>query len=309
MVARPATKLPTAGPWAFEPKFDGFRAIATADRRRVRLHSRQNRPLTRYFPEIVAAIADQFTGHIVLDGELVVCRTAGLDFMALQRRFTAARRAAIEAPATFLVFDVLAAGSTDLRAHPYRIRRALLLQLLEDAAPPLAVVPMTTDGEAARAWLTGHLDAGIEGVVAKRLDHGYLPARRAWRKVKTRTSAEAVVGGVLGPLTTPVALVLGRHDNAGRLRVAGRTGPLPRDARPVLGALLHPADQRHPWPPVLPPSRFGDAAPVEYTRVEPTVVVELAVDAAVDLVRGRPVWRHPATFWRVRHDLRVKDLR
>jgi ATP-dependent DNA ligase len=103
MVARPASDLPTAGPWAFEPKFDGFRAIATADRRRVRLRSRQNRnrPLTRYFPEIVAAIADRFGGHIVLDGGLVVCRTAGLDFMALQRRLTAARDAA-ETPATFV---------------------------------------------------------------------------------------------------------------------------------------------------------------------------------------------------------------
>ncbi|WP_425566922.1 hypothetical protein [Pseudonocardia yunnanensis] len=259
--------MPTAGPWAFEPKFDGFRAIATADRRRVRLHSRQNRPLTRYFPEIVSAIADQFAGHVVLDGELVVCRTAGLDFMALQRRLTATRHAATEMPATFVMFDVLAAGGTDLRTHPYRIRRALLLQLLDDAAPPLAVVPMTTDGQAARAWLTGHLDAGIEGVVAKRLDHGYLPARRAWRKVKTRTSAEAVVGGVLGPLTTPVALVLGRRDNAGRLRVAGRTGPLPRAARPAIGALLRTADEQHPWPSMLPPARFRDAAPVEYTRV------------------------------------------
>jgi ATP-dependent DNA ligase len=307
MVARPASDLPTAGPWAFEPKFDGFRAIATADRRRVRLRSRQNRSLTPYFPEIVAAIADRFAGQIVLDGELVVCRTVGLDFMALQRRLTDARHGA-ETPATFVAFDVLAAGNTDLRTYPYRIRRALLLQLLDDAAPPLAVVPMTTDGEAAHAWLTGHLDAGIEGVVAKRLDHGYLPGRRAWRKVKTRTSTEAVVGGVLGPLDTPVALVLGLHDQAGRLRVAGRTGPLPRDVRHTIGTVLRPADDQHPWPAVLPPARFRDAAPVEYMRVDPTVVVELAVDAAADFVRGRPVWRHPATFRRVRHDLRVDDL-
>ncbi|GAA1194960.1 hypothetical protein GCM10009608_32990 [Pseudonocardia alaniniphila] len=282
MVARPAPDLPTAGPWAFEPKFDGFRALATADRGRVRLHSRQHRPLTRYFPEIVAAIADRFAGHVVLDGELVICRAGGLDFMALQRRLTNARRAAAETPATFVVFDVLAAGGTDLRAHPYRVRRALLLRLLDDAAPPLAVVPMTTDADAARAWLTGHLDAGIEGVVAKRLDHSYLPARRAWRKVKTKTSAEAVVGGVLGSIATPVSLVLGRYDKTGRLRVVGRTGTLPRDTRPALGALLRPAGQQHPWPAVLPPARFGDAAPVEYTPVEPTLVVELAVDAAVE---------------------------
>ncbi|WP_433557688.1 hypothetical protein ACQPWY_02230 [Pseudonocardia xinjiangensis] len=109
-------------------------------------------------------------------------------------------------------------------------------------------------------------------------------------------------------MNSPVALVLGRRDDAGRLRVAGRTGPLPRDARPAIGALLRAADQWHPWPPVLAPARFGAAAPVEYTRVEPTVVVEIAVDAAVDLVRGRPVWRHPATFRRVRHDLRADDL-
>jgi hypothetical protein len=108
--------------------------------------------------------------------------------MARQRRLTAARRAAAEAPVTF-VFDVLAADGTDLRTHPYRVRRALLLQLLDDAAPPLAVIPMTTDGKAARAWLTGHLDAGIEGVVAKRLDGGGV----ATRVLSTSSSAAPVL--------------------------------------------------------------------------------------------------------------------
>ncbi|GAA3060768.1 hypothetical protein GCM10010464_26530 [Pseudonocardia yunnanensis] len=163
-------------------------------------------------------------------------------------------------------------------------------------------------GSGSGAAAVGGVAAGIEGVVAKRLDHGYLPTRHAWHKVKTRRSAEAVVGGVLGPLTAPVARVLGGLDDAGRLRVAGRTGPLPRESRPALGALLRPADQRHPWPSVLPPARFGDAAPVEYTRVKPALVVELAVDVAVDLVRGRPVWRHPATFQRVRLDLLAEDV-
>jgi hypothetical protein len=146
---------------------------------------------------------------------------------------------------------------------------------------------MTTDGQAARVWLTEHLEAGVEGVVAKRLDHAYSP-KRAWRKVRTRTSAEAVVGGVLGPIAAPVALVLGRPDVTGRLRVVGRTGPIHRDVRPALGAVLRPAGEGHPWPAVLPPARFGDVGPVEYTRVEPSVVVELAVDAAVDNIRGPP---------------------
>jgi ATP dependent DNA ligase domain len=91
IIARPTPDLPIAGPWAFEPKFDGFRAIATTDRGRVRLYSRQYRPLTRCFPEIVAAIAEQFGGHVVLDGELVVCPAGRLDFMALQRRLKISR--------------------------------------------------------------------------------------------------------------------------------------------------------------------------------------------------------------------------
>jgi hypothetical protein len=113
---------------------------------------------------------------------------------------------------------------------------------------------------------------------------------------------------VLGPVSAPVALVLGRRDERGRLRVVGRTGTLPRAVRAELGAVLRPAGPAHPWPPVLPPSRFGDAAPVEYTRVEPAVVVDLAVDSAVDVVRGRPLWRHPARFVRVRAELRPTDL-
>jgi ATP-dependent DNA ligase len=309
MVARSAPELPSTGPWAFEPKLDGFRVLAVVDGGRARLQSRQQRPLTRYFPEIVEALRQQFGGEVVLDGELVVCGPNGqLDFMALQRRLTGARSAAADGPASYVAFDALAAGGTDLRALPYRIRRQVLQQLLDDARSPLAVVPMTTDGTAARAWLTGHLAAGIEGVVAKRLDHGYQPSRRAWRKVKARTSAEAIVGGVLGPVGSPVALVLGRRDEHDRLHVVGRTTTLPRQVRAELGAALQPADRWHPWPAVLPPARFGDAAPVEYTRVQLVVVVELAVDSAVDVVRGRPVWRHPAQFQRARHDLRAEDL-
>jgi ATP-dependent DNA ligase len=148
-------------------------------------------------------------------------------------------------PATF---DVLSAGGTDMRSYPYRVRRAVLEQLLDGAAAPLALVPMTTDGDAARVWLTGHLDAGIEGVVAKRLDHRYAPGNKAWSKIRGRTSAEAVVGGVLGPIAAPVALVLGRRDQTGRLRVVGRTSTIPRPARAELGELLQPAGPWHPWP-------------------------------------------------------------
>jgi ATP-dependent DNA ligase len=305
MVARSATQLPAGVGWAFEPKADGFRAIAAVADGRAQLQSRQLRSLTRFFPEVVDALTTWFR-DVVLDGELVVCRGGGLEFTALQRRL-ASPRAAVEAPASFLVFDVLEAGGTDLRGYSYRVRRAVLQRLLDGVGPPLALVPMTTDGAAARAWLTEHLDAGIEGVVAKRLDQPYRP-RSSWRKVRVRTSAEAVVGGVLGPITAPVALVLGHPDPDGQLRVVGRTLPIPRHARAELSALLRPAAPSHPWPAVLPPSRYGDGAPVEYARVQPSVVVELAVDSAIDTVRGRPVWRHPAKLQRVRHDLHPEDL-
>jgi hypothetical protein len=116
------------------------------------------------------------------------------------------------------------------------------------------------------------------------------------------------VGGVLGSISGPVALVVGRCDELGQLRVAGRTSPIPRPARAAVGQVLRPAGDWHPWPPVLAPARFGNAAPVEYTRVKPNVVVELAVDAAVDVVRGRPIWRHPAVYQRLRLDLRATDL-
>jgi len=306
MVARPAGELPTGSRWAYEPKFDGARGIAVVVDGRARLQSRQLRPLTRCFPEVVAALEEYF-GDVVLDGELVVAGPDGLDFAQLTRRIAGARRGLV-GEVGYVVFDALAAGGTDLRGYPYRVRRAVLEKLLEGVAPPLVLAPMTTSSAAARAWLTKHLEAGIEGVVAKRLDHAYAPGTRAWSKIRGRRSAEAIVGGVLGPIRSPVAAVLGRYDHAGRLRVVGRTSTIPRVARAELGALLRPAGPWHPWPSVLAPSRFGDAGPVDYTRVEPTVVVELTVDSAVDVVGGRPVWRHPARLIRLRPELRVADV-
>jgi hypothetical protein len=128
------------------------------------------------------------------------------------------------------------------------------------------------------------------------------------RKVRARTTTEAIVGGALGPISAPVALVLGRPDMHGRLRVVGRTTPIPRHLRTEVGAHMRPAGATHPWPLVLLPSRYGDSAPVEYSRVEPSLVVEPAVDAAIDIVRGRPFWRHPAKLQRVRLDLNPGDL-
>ena len=148
----------------------------------------------------MAALQEQLTDGVVLDGELVVCMDGRLDFAALQRRLRGARRSVAEAPACLVVFDILALGGDDLRGLPYAQRRELVADLLAEAAPPLALMPMTTDRAGARAWLTDHAEAGIEGVVVKNLKHAYRPARRTWQKVRTRVTAEAVVGGVIGPL-------------------------------------------------------------------------------------------------------------
>jgi ATP-dependent DNA ligase len=139
-----------------------------------------------------------------------------------------------------------------------------------------------------------HTDSGIEGVVAKRVDQTYRAGARAWRKTKTRLTAEAVVGGVLGTLAEPDALVVGRYGAHGRLRVTGRTTPLPAAAHAHLRGILTTPAAEHPWPEVIPSARFGQrpSEPIEYVQVQPTFVVELEVDAAYEQER----WRHPVRF-------------
>lgn len=309
MVATPARELPV-GPLGYEPKWDGFRALGYHTGERVVLQSRQLRPLTRYFPEVAAALAELHAASAVLDGEIVLWRNGKLDFTALQRRLHPAegraRQLAEQLPASYVVFDLLALDGEDLRRRPYWGRRQLLEALLGRYLPTgLVLTPATTDPTVARAWLTGHTDAGIEGVVTKRLTGRYRSGS-GWTKTKARLTAEAVIGGVLGPLEEPRALVLGRPDARGRLRVAGRTSPLPREIRAELAELLMPADRAHPWPEVISSSRFGQLPPepVEYVRVAPSLVVELDVDTAHEVGR----WRHPARLVRLRPDLQPADL-
>jgi ATP-dependent DNA ligase len=168
-------------------------------------------------------------------------------------------------------------------------------------------MPATTDPAVARAWLTNHSAAGIEGVVAKRLDQPYRPGGRTWRKIRTRHTTEAVVGGVLGSIDRPEALIVGRYDTSGRLRVAGRTTALPRPARTELGRVLTPgAVGTHPWPVTIPSSRFGQrpSEPIDYVQVAPRTVVELDVDTSFQQDR----WRHAARYVRLRADLCPGDV-
>ena len=308
MIARPATELPDelhSARLMFEPKLDGWRCLAfhQANGRAV-LQSRHRKPLTRYFPEIVVAIVEQVPAGTVLDGELVVYRGGRCDFAALQRRVCG--RPGVGGAASFVAFDVLTVAGRDLRSAPYRKRRTRLRKLLADVRPPLALMPATRELTGARAWMRDHTQAGVEGVVVKHREHGYRPRRRCWWKVRTRTTADAVVGGVIGPLNAPEALLLGLPDGRGRLRVAGRTGPLTLPARRELGTLLVSPQRGHPWPEQIPSSRFGQLPGdlVDYTPTEPLLVVE--VDADVCFEHDR--WRHPTGFRRVRGDLQPADL-
>ena len=151
-----------------------------------------------------------------------------------------------------------------------------------------------------------HAFAGIEGVVAKHTGHAYRPARRTWQKIRTRITSEAIVGGVIGPIEAPEVLLLGRIDERGRLRVAGRTSNIPRGMRADVGAVLEAPTRIHPWPTTISSSRFGQLPPkpVEYNPVHPAVVVE--VDADVAFEHGR--WRHPTALRRLRLDLAAEDL-
>jgi ATP-dependent DNA ligase len=164
------------------------------------------------------------------------------------------------------------------------------------------LTPATTDVAVARSWMLGHAQTGLEGVVAKRIDQTYRPGVRAWHKLRTRVTAEAVVGGVIGRNDAPRELILGRFGPHGRLRIAGRTTRLSPTASAQLAALLRPASA-HPWPETLPPHPYGGGRTID-TRLRPEAVVEVSADLALDGLR----WRHPVRFVRIRGELTAADL-
>lgn len=293
MVARSADELPDDGRYAYEPKADGWRVLAHRNER-PRLQSRHGRSLTSLFPEVVEHLGT-LPPETVIDGELVAIVNGRIDFTGLHRPSSTKR---------LMVFDLLAVRGRDVRREPYEARRERLSALI--AGGPLVLMPSSDDPAVASLWMTEHGDAGIEGVVAKRRDHAYRPGKRWWTKVKARSSAEAVVGGVVGPLEQPTALILGRPDDTGRLRIVGRTLPLQRQASLELGRQLIEPRRVHPWPTVIPGGRLGLPGHdgVVHTPVEPDVVVELSVDNAFEAGR----WRHGARFIRVRPDLHPGDV-
>ena len=255
MLARLVRELPT-GDVLYEPKWDGFRCLAYRDGAEVDLRSRHGRPLARYFPEIAAALRPALPAHAALDGELLVLVDGRFDFPALMARLHPAasrvRELAHRTPAVFVAFDVLGVGDEDLRGRPLRERRARLVALLGDAAPPLFVTPATADRAIAARWLEDFRGGGLDGVVAKPCDGRYEPGARAMLKVKHERTADCVVAGVRGTGGPPrvSALLLGLFDEDDRLEHIGVASSFAKAAQEQLAAELAPLVvplEGHPW--------------------------------------------------------------
>ncbi len=259
MLSNAADSLPESDGWLFEPKWDGFRTLVFRDGKEILLQSRDEKPMNRYFPELLGPIAAALPERCVVDGEVVIVGRNGLDFEALLLRIhPAASRVkllAAETPASFVVWDLLAIGDEDLRGVPLSLRRERLEQALEVSAPPIHLSPATHDRALAGDWFTRFEGAGLDGVMAKRLDGPYEPGARTMIKVKHTRTADCVVAGFRwhknGPGTMIGSLLLGLYDDKGGLHHVGVTASFTTVRRKQLVEELAPLRENaldgHPW--------------------------------------------------------------
>src|SRR6059036_2082685 len=242
MLSSPAEALPAGAGWLFVPKWDGFRTLVFRDGDDILLQSRDEKPMNRYFPELLAPLAHALPERCVVDGEIVIVGAGGLDFEALLLRIHPAesrvRMLAAESPASLVAWDLLALGDEDLRAAPEGERRKRLEAVLGSASPPVHLTPVTLDRSLAADWFDRFEGAGLDGVVAKRLDSAYQPGKRAMLKIKHERTADCVVAGFRwhknGPGTHIGSLLLGLYDDAGTLHHVGITSSFSWDRRAAL---------------------------------------------------------------------------
>src|SRR5438067_3040879 len=245
MLSKSVPEIPPGA--SYEPKWDGFRTIIFRDGDEVEMGSRNERPMTRYFPELVAAVKTELPERCVVDGEVVIATADGLDFEALQLRLhPAASRVALLAertPASFIAFDLLALGDKDLTERPFARRRALLEDAVRGARPPVHLTPATTDRALALRWFEQFEGAGLDGVVAKPLDGTYLPDQRVMFKIKHVRTADCVVAGYRVHVKDPAgigSLLLGLYDDSGVLQSVGVIGAFPAEQRRALMKEMQP---------------------------------------------------------------------
>ncbi len=259
MLAKLTEEIPTGGTFLYEPKWDGFRSIVfRGGASDVFIQSRDLRPLDRYFPEMHETFLEQLPNGCVIDGEIVIATTRGLDFDALQLRLHPAAsrvtKLATETPASFVGFDLLAVDGRDLMGVPQAERRAQLEQVLGDIAPPIYLTPMTRDRAVAAEWLMRFEGAGLDGVIAKPAEGTYQPGKRAMIKVKHARTADCVVAGFRWHKSgkdTVGSLLLGLYDDRGALHHVGVTSSFTMAMRKQLAVDLEPwrknAFENHPW--------------------------------------------------------------
>ncbi|MDR6906894.1 ATP-dependent DNA ligase [Agromyces sp. 3263] len=317
MLAKSVKEIPDAG--HVEPKWDGFRTIVFKDGDEIELGSRNERPMTRYFPELVAALRENLPARCVIDGEIILTADGRLDFDALQQRIhPAASRVAMLAettPASFVGFDLLAVGDERLMEEPFADRRRGLEEALAAASDPVFITPATADLAEARDWFTRFEGAGLDGVVAKPLDGTYQPDKRTMFKIKHERTADCVVAGFRWHKTGGIvgSLLLGLYDGEGRLHHVGVAASFPMARRASLVAELEPlvADDLsvHPWgewadqeahqsarlPGAV--SRWNAGKNLSFVPLRPELVVEVAYDH----MEGDR-FRHTAQFRRWRPD-------
>jgi ATP-dependent DNA ligase len=305
METRSVARIPEGEGWTYEPKWDGFRCIAFREDDDVELQSKSGESLTRYFPEIVAALLQAKAKEFVIDGELLVADETGSDFDALLQRIHPAasrvRRLAQETPASYVLFDLLFEAKSELYNEPLRERRERLEQFITrnfEGDATIRLSPATEDMALAQEWLSGSL-ARLDGIIAKRNIPYAFGSRDAVVKVKRNYTADCVVGGFRASENGAIAsLLLGLYGDDGKLHHVGFVGSMSAAQRQHAAELLKP---------IVEPPGFTGAAPggpsrwrrseAEWFPVRPEIVVEIAFDH----VTGHR-FRHGARLLRWRPD-------
>src|SRR5260221_1909961 len=229
MLAKRVDVLPAGEGWVFEPKWDGFRALVFRDEDEIFIQSRDEKPLNRYFPELVQPLQSTLPPRCVLDGEIVIVQNNELDFDALQLRLhPAASRVKLlarQTPSSFVFFDLLCLGDRDLRADPFQTRRHELESLISSAPPPIHLTPATSYRSVAADWFRRFEGAGLDGVMAKSIAGAYEPNKRVMLKVKHERDCDCVVAGFRwhkkGDRDLVGSLLLGLFDDSGTLHHVG----------------------------------------------------------------------------------------
>ncbi|WP_328993827.1 ATP-dependent DNA ligase [Kribbella sp. NBC_01245] len=319
MLAKAVKQIPD-GDLSFEPKWDGFRSIIFRDGDEVEIGSRNEKPMTRYFPELVEAFLAELPERCVIDGEIVLVGADGnrLDFEMLQQRIhPAASRVKMlseTTPARFVAFDLLALGDVDYTERPFAERRAALEKALAGVKAPVHLTPATADKAVAQEWFEQFEGAGLDGVIAKPLDGHYLPDKRTMFKIKHERTADCVVAGYRLHKSGPErigSLLLGLFNTDGVLASVGVIGAFPMARREELFQELQPLVtdfDDHPWawakqeegnrtPRNAEGSRWQAGKDLSFIPLRPERVVEVRYDH-MEGVR----FRHTAQFVRWRED-------